>query len=151
MKNIIVILAATFFICTYPVRSHAYESHLSYWFGQFEKILYLPSAEYCYRLGVNYLTGKGVQKNDRLALIFFTQSASGGFAPAQFVLGRFYALGVIVPQDYNKAIEWFNYSAGQGNAEAQFYLGNLYQNGEGIEQNYDKAFVIFIRLLCKGI
>ncbi len=83
-------------------------------------------------LGLCYLNGHGVARNEALAVKWFTKSASQGDADAQYSLGTCYLNGVGVFKNESVAVEWYTKSAAQGNAFAQYCLGRCYQNGFGV-------------------
>ena len=80
-------------------------------------------------LGLLYLTGKGVAKDDREAAIWTRKAAEQGYLGAQITLGTLYENGRGVPQDFFEAINWFKKAARMGSAEAQRNLGYVYAAG----------------------
>lgn len=73
-------------------------------------------------LGYLYFNGKGVPRNEDVAVELFTKSAKQGFAPAQYNLGKYYTL----VENSELCIEWFKKAAEQGHAVAQYNLAVRY-------------------------
>jgi TonB family protein len=96
-----------------------------------------------YRLGVEYLTGRGAAQNFAAAAEAFRKAAEQGHVKAAFNLGLLYGKGQGVPQDMSEAAKWWRQAAVAGNAEAQYRLGQLYALGSGTPQDYDEALKLF--------
>src|SRR6267378_491495 len=92
-----------------------------------------------FNLGLMYLTGNGVQRDDAAAVIWFRKAAEQGYAFAQSNLGVMYRDGRGVPQDYTDAVMWFRKAAEQGHPVAKLYLGVMYAEGRGVPQDYVRA------------
>lgn len=92
------------------------------------------------RLGNLYGEGRGVPKDDKLAVDWYTKAAEQGDETAAGILGFMYGSGDGVPQDDKKAFKWFKKAAEQGDAALQFLLGALYAEGRGVTQDYNEAF-----------
>ena len=86
-------------------------------------------------LGVCYMEGLGVQKDEAEADKWFRASAAQGCAGAQRNIG----LGYYNNGEYEKAVEWYRKAADQWDAEAQLYLGLCYLLGKGVAVNYEEA------------
>jgi len=83
-------------------------------------------------LGLIYLNGNGIQRNDSEAIKWYRRAADQGNADAQLRIGDMYSEGLGVPQDYSEAGRWYRLAADHGNAFAQYNLGNLYAGGLGL-------------------
>ena len=92
-----------------------------------------------YKLGLMYLNGEGVIKDEAKALVFIRKSAEQGNAEAQNSLGVRYANGQGVPKDEAEAVKWYRLAAEQGYAWAQFSLGFCYQYGKGVAKDESQA------------
>ena len=79
----------------------------------------LGNANAQFNLGWMYYDGRGVEKDYKKAIEWYTKSAEQGVAVAQYNLGVMYSNGQGVDTDYKKAIEWFKKSAEQGYGDAQ--------------------------------
>jgi TPR repeat protein len=73
-----------------------------------------------FNLGYMYENGRGVAKNDAIAVSWYRKSAEQGYADAQYKLGISYYNGWVVPRDDAAAVSWYRKAAAQGNARAQF-------------------------------
>ncbi len=78
-------------------------------------------------LGTMNYNGTGISQNYINALNWYTKSANGGNADAQYMLGKMYYNGTNINTDYIKALKWFKKSESQNNnPEIQKYIGNIY-------------------------
>jgi len=101
-------------------------------------------------LGIRYLTGDGVEKDETQAVQWFQKAAGQENADAQYWLGRCYLTGVGVEKDPTQAIQWFQKAADQENADAQFWLGLCYLTGEGVEKDESQAVRWFQKAAEQG-
>jgi len=77
------------------------------------------------------------------AFFYFKLAADQGHAPAQYALGKFFALGKGCTQSWEQAVKYFQQAADQGNAQGVYELGYCYEKGLGIKQSYSLAFEYF--------
>lgn len=91
------------------------------------------------RLGVIYRDGRGVERNPREAVRWFTRAVASGRPAAFDHLGWMYRMGLGVPRDYGEARWWFAMAARQDFGQAQYNLGRLYADGLGVAQDYATA------------
>jgi hypothetical protein len=96
-----------------------------------------------YTLGLMYSTGRGVPRDDHVAVKLFSLAADQGHSHARSRLGFMYSRGYGVPQDYTQAAWFYRLAADQGCAEAQFELGLLYAEGDRLSQDYVSAHMWF--------
>lgn len=89
-------------------------------------------AESQYRLGMHYLNGRGVFRNEAKAATWFTHAAEAGHADAQFMLATAYATARGVALDPDRALGWYRIAAEAGQARAQSQLGDAYLHGRGV-------------------
>jgi uncharacterized protein len=101
-------------------------------------VLYHAKAQY--RLGLMYLSGKGVLKNYDELYKWIRMSAENGYASAQSRLGTMYYFGSASQGNYKEAFKWCRMAAEQGDTEAQYYLGVMYYDGKGIIVDYVEAY-----------
>jgi TPR repeat protein len=73
-------------------------------------------------LGLMFLNGMGVQKDDAEAAQWFQRAADQGVAFAQYQLGISYAQGRGVDRDGEEALKWLTNAALQGLDLAKDYL-----------------------------
>ena len=97
----------------------------------------------------NYGGGRGYGLEEQIkidevtSLELIKESANGGYAEAQYQLGRRYEEGHGISQDYCEAVKWYRKAAERGTQEqyagAQEKLGEMYKKGLGVVKNYDEA------------
>jgi TPR repeat protein len=91
-------------------------------------------------LGFMYALGKGVPKDDQLAVRWLLSAANLGNAVAQANLAMMYAEGRVVPKDDREAVRLLMAAASQGSTAAQFFLAQSFANGQlGIDRDYREA------------
>ncbi|MDA9967443.1 sel1 repeat family protein [bacterium] len=78
-------------------------------------------------LGLMYEHGKGVPKNHKEAIKWYTLAAEQGYSRAQESLGVMYEYGKGVPKNNEKAIKWYLLAAEQGVEQVKPSLENLFQ------------------------
>lgn len=101
-------------------------------------------------LGVRYLLGRGVPKNDEKALYYFSKAANEGDVFAQNEVAYLYAAGKGTPRDYGKALLYYRKAAEQDLASAQYSLGLMYARGLGTPVNMGLAIKWFRRSADHG-
>jgi TPR repeat protein len=92
------------------------------------------------RLGVIYLTGDGVPKDDVEAVKWLRKAAEQDSALAERYLAEMYFKGRGVPADNTEAAKWLRMAAEQGDAQSEHNLAVLYTQGEGVPRNVKEAF-----------
>jgi len=97
------------------------------------------NTEYQYMLGMNYLEGKGVEKNQSLAIEWLEKSAGAGYQMSQMALGEFYLGNNGLKKDFATAIKWYSKAAENGNEKAQSFLGDCYLDAVGVGRDLKKA------------
>jgi len=78
-----------------------------------------------YTLGVLYLNGEGVPKDNAKAVEWTRKAADQGDADAEYNLGAMYQNGDGVQRDLEKASEWYIKAADHGSDDAQNMLRML--------------------------
>ena len=96
-------------------------------------------------VGLSYLKGLNVKRDEAKAVEWFQHSASLGYAFGQYNLAQCFCTGIGVSQNFKLGALWATKSAKQGFVDAQMLLGKLYLNGDGVEQNNNEAFRWFLR------
>ncbi len=113
----------------------------------------LNQAVSLYTLGLKYLHGKGVKKNNLKALRLFKKSAEQGYPRAEYQLGIMYRDGIGVGRDKQEAVRWFRLAAAWGETDAKKALDKLIKgnnnnsnddskrtaNGQTAKQLYQRA------------
>jgi TPR repeat protein len=91
------------------------------------------------QLGVIYLTGDGVPRDDTEAAKWLRKAADQDNAVAERYLAEMYFKGRGVTADNAEAAKLLQMAAQQGDAESQHNLAVLYVQGEGIARNPKQA------------
>ncbi len=86
-----------------------------------------PDAQY--ELGICYLHGEGVERNEEEAVKWLTEAAEQGHVDAQYELGIYYTY-----VDYEEAAKWLTEAAEQGHVDAQKKLAELSPKLEEFEE-----------------
>lgn len=92
-------------------------------------------------LGMIYLQGQGVVKDDKAAFQWFSKAAQQNQADAQNALGVIYEKGYGLPIDTKKAFEWYSKAAEQNHVGAQNNLSFMYAYGIGVKQDLVLAYM----------
>ncbi len=91
------------------------------------------------RLGVIYLTGDGVPKDDVEAVKWLRMAADQDNPVAERYLAEMYFKGRGVAADNEEAAKWLRMAAEQGDAQSQYNLAVLYSQGEGVPRNLKES------------
>lgn len=103
------------------------------------EIAYAGNVNAQVQLGVIYLTGDGVAKDDAEALKWLRKAADQENALAERYLAEMYFKGRGVPADVTEAAKWLRFAAEQGDAESEHNLAVLYTQGQGVPRNLKEA------------
>ena len=80
-----------------------------------------------HQVGVIYRDGLAGKKNVNASASWFKKAVKAGHPPAQYALGRAYALGEGVSQNFGRAAELYQMAASFGrHAPSEYALGQLY-------------------------
>lgn len=90
------------------------------------------------------------EKNYTKSIEYYKKAAELGNAEAQFKLGDYYLVGVVVEQNDEEAVKWCRKAAEQGYAPAEYALGYVYDEGVSVEQNYEEAAKWYEKAAEKG-
>lgn len=101
-------------------------------------------------LGAAYLTGRGVQQDDKQAAYWYEKAAQAGDPEAQKEIGYFYQIGFGVPVDPVRAVHWYQLSASGGLLSAKVNLGVAYVWGVGVRKNPSLGAQLFREAAEKG-
>lgn len=107
-------------------------------------------AEEQFQSGLAYAEGKGVSRDDRKAVEFFSQAAVGGHAKAQHNLGTMYLGGRGVKKDEAAALAWFKKAAEQNLAPSENTVGRMLLQGIGTKRDCHQAIHWFERAANQG-
>ena len=103
-------------------------------------------------LGVAYMNGMGVSKDEAEAATWFTRSARRGNPAAQFWIGEMTAKGRGgITADWKVALPYFKDAAAGGTADAFLELGFMYAKGLGdLPQDYEEAATCYRQSVRMG-
>ena len=96
-----------------------------------------------YNMGMRYLLGQGVPKDEGKAYHYLSKAASHGNPYAENELAYLYVSGSGVQQNNEQAFYWYQKAADHGLASAQYNLGLMYANGIGTPVDKVKAAKFF--------
>lgn len=91
------------------------------------------------QLGLIYLTGDGVPRDDVEAVKWLRKAADQDNAQAERYLAEMYFKGRGVPADNDEAAKLLQMAAQQGDAESERNLAALYTQGLGVARNVKEA------------
>lgn len=89
-------------------------------------------------IGLCYLNGKGVEKDEAQALRWIQKSAQQGYVEGQYALGEIYG-NRNTPEDGKLAHEWHKKASEQRAADSLYNLGLTYLKGEHVPQDKEEA------------
>ena len=101
-------------------------------------------------LGMKYLSGKGVIKNEVKAFSLFRSSAEQGCAEGQREHGLVYLAGIGTVKDPALGFKWLEKAALQNDSTACVYLASCYFFGEGTEKDDDMGLVYVKKAVDMG-
>lgn len=78
-----------------------------------------------YNLGIMFLKGQGVTKDNEISIKYFEKAANEEHIDALFTLGKIHNNGTIVSKDNRKAMSFFKSACDKGDVEACKMLKNL--------------------------
>ena len=90
-------------------------------------------------LGLLYLRGQGVQKDEEAALEWFEKAAEQGLVTAQFNLGILFSRIDGKLKSQKKSTEWYLRAAESGHATARYHLAQRFENGRGTKRDFVEA------------
>lgn len=86
-------------------------------------------------IGMRYLTGENVEKNEETAFHWVEKSAQNGYLSGMISYAVMNALGQGTEINQAKAFEWYEHAAREGSHHALRSLGGMIYDGEGVEQD----------------
>jgi len=137
-----IVLAAVFIILTgAPARGQSAERDLAQkkTITDLKEVAYAGDVNAQVELGVIYLTGNGVPKDDAEAVKWLRKAADQDSALGERYLAEMYFKGRGVPADNEEAAKWLRLAAEQDDAQSQYNLAVLYTKGLGVPRNLKEA------------
>ncbi|MBQ7855148.1 MAG: sel1 repeat family protein [Muribaculaceae bacterium] len=101
-------------------------------------------------IGDCYYDEKGVSRDYKMALSYYSKAVQQGHADAQCNIGICFYYGDGISKNYDKALMWFQKAADQGNARGQYYLGECYLYGRGVSKDYSIAKKWYDKAVSQG-
>ena len=107
-----------------------------------------PKAQYIYALAREL--GRGVHRNNDVALEYYEKSAAQGFAKAQYTLGMIYFYDGRGLEDFQRGVEFLEKASRQGHVGAKYTLSVIYLEGvNGIPQDKDTGMKLLKEAVSK--
>ncbi|RIB23993.1 kinase-like domain-containing protein [Gigaspora rosea] len=100
----------------------------------------MDKSEYEFKLGVSYLNGDDVEKNEYKAFIQFVKAAGMGNSQGMFNVAQCYYKGIGVEKNEKNAFEYYQRSSEMDYSDGIYMVGYCYFNGIGVEKDEHKAF-----------
>jgi len=101
-------------------------------------------------IGLMFLRGQGVPKDEAQAVAWFRPAAARGYATAQYNLAVMHLRGLGVPRDFVEAATWFRLAADQGHARAQYNLAVMHLKGDGVLRDNAEAAAWLGKAAARG-
>ena len=103
-----------------------------------------------FALGVLYMRGIGVPRDESVAVQYYRRAAEAGLASARFNLGLAYFSGRGVDKDAAQAMRWWQMAAAQDHAVAQYNLAAILWSGDGVPRDQARAMHWFREARSNG-
>lgn len=100
----------------------------------------LLGAEDFFTLGMFFLDGIHVNKDEVKAIELIKKAAKLNYPPAFDVIGSLYLQGEGVPKNLSESLDNFKKAADFGYGPGQFNCAMMFRNGQGTKQNFIEAF-----------
>jgi hypothetical protein len=101
-------------------------------------------------LAEDYIVGRGVPKDAKMAAFWYEKAALSGDPEAENEIGFFYQTGAGVPVDMNRAVHWYQLASASGLALAKVNLGVMYCWGIGVQKDEKLGAQLFREAAEKG-
>jgi TPR repeat protein len=114
----------------------------------------LGSSDAMNQVGLRYLAGEGVEKDEPQAAEWFRKAAEKANAAGAYNLAYSYAEGRGISQDRGQAAHWYTVAAELNDAAIQpvafLQLGKLHRDGKGVAQDLTQARALFEKAAAQG-
>lgn len=104
----------------------------------------------CANLGVAYIEGAGVPRDQRRGAALLLEACDQGHSSGCVNLGRAFVDGIGVPLDPERAVSLFRQACDEGVATGCFNLGVAYWQGKGVEQDLAAAAELYEQVCDTG-
>lgn len=102
------------------------------------------------KLADDYLAGRGIEQDLKMAAYWFEKAAGAGDPGAQFEIAYLYETGVGVDKNPERAAHWYQLAASSGMLLAKVNLGIAYLWGAGVPKNEGLAFALISEAATQG-
>ena len=126
---------ATYAIATWYLHGHVVRKSFKKGFGLLYAIRDSRIRGALFDLALCFESGRGVEKNLRMALKYYKKAASLGDADPKCELARCLYYGIGVSRNQKAAAHWYRRAARQGHRDAQLALSYLYERGLGVRSS----------------
>ncbi|SEF66833.1 hypothetical protein SAMN05421819_0756 [Bryocella elongata] len=130
-------------LCLMAVRSDSVVSVSREEWGRLEELGRSGDREAQNTVGLGHFYGEAADFDYELAREWYTRSAEGGCAAAQFNLGGIWFEAKGVDRDLDKAVTWYSRAAQSGHELALVQLGSMHEKGLGVEKNLALALTLY--------
>jgi TPR repeat protein len=107
----------------------------------------------CGTVGLLYVSGQGVKKDERRGASLLGSSCEAGYWPACGTLGQAYENGAGVPQGESRAVEMYERGCEGGGTAPNYYscrqVGDLYFQGKYVKQDLERGRLL-LQKACSG-
>ena len=103
-----------------------------------------------YDLGLCYLWGSNVPKDDGQAIYWLKKSAHQQYALAQYSLGMYYIENYNPSVSVNEIISFLESAGDNGKSDGFYQLGMMYEDGLLVQKELEKAMEYFTKAISKG-
>lgn len=94
-------------------------------------------------VGGMYVGGFGVEKDCGKGEAIVLRAARGGYARAQYTMGRIYGVGTCGLANPRESFSWYEKAAEQSDPDAAFAVGLLYAEGGAVPMDLREAYCWF--------
>lgn len=99
-------------------------------FGEWKRKAEAGDTEAMFQLAICYDEGRGVEKDDRIAAVWYAKAAEKGHRGAAFNLAIMFDEGEGMPEDNVQAVRYYEMAANAGEHKAAHNLAIMFKNGE---------------------
>lgn len=101
-------------------------------------------------LGLLYLNGKELEKNETLGAALLEKAASKEIGQSEYHMAFCYMNGIGVEQNPGKGISYYQKSWYHGNGKAAVALGMRYETGNSVRKDEKKAYLLYKKAADAG-